>query len=96
MPGLTLAGATSRDAGRAREFLAGLPGAPPLLGFGELLERADVVVEAATQAALVELAPTILDAGRDLVILSVGHPADPPTAPLPALTWGGRPPPPRP
>ena len=53
MPGLTLAGATSRDAGRAREFLAGLPGAPPLLGFGELLERADVVVEAATQAALV-------------------------------------------
>ena len=29
-------------------------------------------MEAATQAALVELAPTILDAGRDLVVLSVG------------------------
>jgi aspartate dehydrogenase len=72
MPGLTLVGATSRDAGRAREFLAGLPGAPPLVGFRELLERADVVVEVATQAALVELAPAILAAGRDLVVLSVG------------------------
>ena len=72
MPGLTLAGVTSRDAGRAREFLAGLPGNPPQLGFDELLQRSDIVVEAATQAALVEVAPMILQAGRDLVILSVG------------------------
>jgi aspartate dehydrogenase len=72
LPGLTLIGVTSRDAGRARAFLADLPGAPPLLGFGELLERADLIVEAATQAALVELAPVILEAGRDLVVLSVG------------------------
>ncbi len=72
MPGLCLAGATSRDAGRAREFLAGLPGLPPLLGLDELLERSDVIVEAATQAALVAHAPAILDAGRDLVVLSVG------------------------
>ncbi len=72
MPGLTLAGATSRDAGRAREFLATLPGAPPLLELRDLVERVDMVVEAATQAALVELAPAILDAGRDLVVLSVG------------------------
>ena len=72
MPGLALAGVTSRDAGRAREFLAGLPGPPPFLEFEELVERSDLVVEAATRAALVELAPTILEAGRDLVILSVG------------------------
>ena len=72
MPGLTFVGATSRDAGRAREFLASLPGAPPLLEFGDLLERADVVVEAATQAVLVDIAPSVLEAGRDLVILSVG------------------------
>jgi aspartate dehydrogenase len=72
LPGVTLAGVTSRDAGRAREFLAGLPGHPPLLGFRELLEGSDVIVEAATRAALVELAPAILGAGRDLVILSVG------------------------
>ena len=72
MPGLALAGATSRDAGRAREFLASVPGAPPFLGFEELLERADIVVEAATQAALVARAPAILEAGRDLLVLSVG------------------------
>ncbi len=72
MPGLALAGATSRDAGRARAFLASLPGAPPSLRLEELVDRSDLVVEAATQAALVELAPSILDAGRDLVVLSVG------------------------
>jgi predicted dinucleotide-utilizing enzyme len=54
-----LAGATSRDAGRAREFLAGLPGAPPPSEAGELVARSDVVVEAATRAALEELAPSI-------------------------------------
>jgi aspartate dehydrogenase len=72
LPGLTLAGVTSRDAARARAFLAELPRAPALLGFEELLERADLVVEAATQAALVELAPAVLEAGRDLLVLSVG------------------------
>lgn len=72
MPGLVLAGATARDAGRARAFLSSLPGAPPCLAFEELVDRVDVVVEAATQAALVELAPAVLDAGRDLVVLSVG------------------------
>jgi aspartate dehydrogenase len=72
LPGLSLAGATSRDGDRARAFLSTLIGDPPLLEFGELLHRADIVVETATQAALVERAPAILEAGRDLVVLSVG------------------------
>jgi aspartate dehydrogenase len=72
MPGLVLAGATSRDTDRARAFFSRLPGAPPCLPFAELLDRVDLVVEAATQAALVELAPAGLAAGRDLVVLSVG------------------------
>jgi aspartate dehydrogenase len=72
LPGLALVGATSRDASRARAFLATLPGAPPLLELQALLDRADIVVEAATQGALVEHAPAILEAGRDLVVLSVG------------------------
>jgi aspartate dehydrogenase len=90
MPGLTLAGATSRDAGRAREFLASLPGAPPLLRFDELVQCSDIVVETATQAALVELAPAILDAGRDLVVLSVGALLDHPEWVTRAAARGGR------
>jgi len=74
LQGLALSGVTSRDSGRAREFLADLPGPPPFLEFRELVERSDVIVEAATRAALVDLAPTVLDAGRDLVILSAGTP----------------------
>jgi aspartate dehydrogenase len=72
IPGLTLAGATTRDGERARAFLSTLVGDPPLLRFDELLDRVDIVVEAATQTALVERAPMILEAGRDLVVLSVG------------------------
>jgi aspartate dehydrogenase len=72
MPGLALAGASSRDAARAGAFLSSLPGAAPLLEQRELLARADIIVEAATQAALIELAPAVLEAGRDLVVLSVG------------------------
>ena len=90
IPGLTLVGATSRDAARAREFLADLPGAPPLLPFGDLLERVDVVVEAATQAVLVDLAPAVLEAGRDLVILSVGALLDHPEWVERAAARGGR------
>jgi aspartate dehydrogenase len=72
LPGLALAGAASRDASRARAFLATLPGPPLLLDVEALVARSDLLVEAATQAALVTVAPGILDAGRDLVVLSVG------------------------
>ena len=72
LPGVVLAGATSRDGDRARAFLSTLTGAPPLLRFDELLRQSDIVVEAATQAALVDRAPAILGAGLDLLVLSVG------------------------
>lgn len=72
LPGCRLAGVTSRDPVRARAFLATLPGAPPDLPLERLVEVSDLVVEAAGQAALAELAPVVLDAGRDLVVLSVG------------------------
>jgi aspartate dehydrogenase len=71
-PGACLAGATTRDAARGAAFLAGLPGAPPLLPLARLIEASDLVVEAATQDALAELARPVLEAGRDLLLLSVG------------------------
>jgi aspartate dehydrogenase len=72
VPGATLVGARSRDEERGRRFLASLPGAPPYLDLGALVERSDLVVEAATQAALADLAPAVLGAGKDLLVLSVG------------------------
>ncbi len=72
LPGCALAGATSRDEGRAKGFLETLPGAPPYLALPRLVEASDLVVEAATQAALADFAPTVLEAGRDLLVLSVG------------------------
>jgi aspartate dehydrogenase len=72
LPGVAMAGAVSRDARQASAFLATLPGQPCLLDLETLVARSDLIVEAATQTALVEAAPRILDAGRDLVVLSVG------------------------
>ena len=72
LSGCALVGATSRDAARGAAFLGNLPGAPPYLDLTELVERADLVVEAATQAALLTMAPRVLAARRDLVVLSVG------------------------
>jgi aspartate dehydrogenase len=64
IPGLALAGVSVRDPGAA-----GIPGALPL---PELVRRSDLVVEAATQVALLEFGPRVLAAGRDLMVLSVG------------------------
>lgn len=72
IPGCALAGASSRDEARGRAFLATLPGAPPYLPLRHLVEASDLVVEAASQAALGEIAPAVLDTGRELLVLSVG------------------------
>jgi aspartate dehydrogenase len=90
LDGVTLAGASSRDHARGAAFLAGLPGSPPYLPIDALVARADLVVEAATGAALVELAPPVLEAGRDLLVLSVGALLDHPEWPRLAAARGCR------
>jgi len=72
LPGLTLAGATARDRGKAEGFLQGLGTPAPFLTLDELVAASDLVVEASTQAHLAEIAPRALGAGRDLVVLSCG------------------------
>src|SRR5438874_504835 len=72
LPGLALAGATARTRDRAESFLATLKSRPAFLDVDALVEASDLVVEASTQAHLVELAPKVLAAGRDLVVLSCG------------------------
>jgi aspartate dehydrogenase len=64
LPGVALAGVTVRDPARAGRY--------PAFRLDELVKRSDLVIEAATQAALREFGPTVLECGKDLMVLSVG------------------------
>ncbi len=64
IPGIALAGVSVRTATTAGGF--------PVFPLGELIQRSDLVVEAATQAALKEFGPAVLLAGKHLMVLSVG------------------------
>ena len=72
LPNLHLVGGLSRNETRATDFLTSLASAPPFLPLSKLIEASDIVVEAATRAALEDLAPQVLEAGRDLLVMSVG------------------------
>jgi aspartate dehydrogenase len=72
IPGLVLAGATTRTRTTAESILASLSSKPPWLPLDDLVEASDLVVEASTQAHLAEIAPKTLGRGRDLVVLSCG------------------------
>lgn len=64
IPGTALSGVTVRKAATAGPF--------PALPLPTLIERSDLIVEAATQAALREFGPAVLEAGKHLMVLSVG------------------------
>ena len=64
IPGIALSGVSARTATKA--------GAYPLYSVDELIQRSDLVVEAATQAALLDWGADVLRAGRHLMVLSVG------------------------
>jgi aspartate dehydrogenase len=64
IPGIALAGVCVRSAATAGRYSA--------LPLDELTQRSDLVVEAATQAALREFGPAVLTAGKHLMVLSVG------------------------
>jgi aspartate dehydrogenase len=64
IPGVALAGVSVRAAGRQSRY--------PVWDLDELIRRSDLVVEAATQAALLEIGPAVIQAGKHLMVLSVG------------------------
>jgi aspartate dehydrogenase len=70
--GAALVAVTTRTEERARGFLQGLRRPPVLVQLEELVQRSDVVIEAATQEALETIAPCTLHGGKDLMVLSVG------------------------
>lgn len=69
---VAVAGVTSRRADEARAFLATLGTPVAYLSRGEVIEAADIVVEAAGPHVVTELAQAVFDAGKALMLISVG------------------------
>ena len=72
IPRATLVGMTSRSQDRANAFVATLTNPVPVMPLQELVRQSDIVVEAATGAALEKIAIATLKAGKDLMALSGG------------------------
>ncbi len=63
---------TSRTERSCRDFLDTLSAPVPLLALDELIAGSDIVVEAAGGAVVPALARQVFDAGKDLMVISVG------------------------
>jgi aspartate dehydrogenase len=67
-----LVAVADQDRARAEALSAELTGLPAVVSIDEMIERSDLAVEAASQAALGEFVPKALRRSRDMLILSVG------------------------
>jgi aspartate dehydrogenase len=67
-----LAGLTSRTRARAEELARSLSPSPPLLDLPQLVRASDLVVEAASGAAVAEIVPACLQARKDVFVISAG------------------------
>jgi aspartate dehydrogenase len=65
-------GVTSRSEPSARAFLSTLLAPPPYLDRIRLIQKSDLVVEAAGAVVFPQLAEEVFDAGKDLMVISVG------------------------
>ncbi|HEX4001888.1 MAG TPA: aspartate dehydrogenase [Candidatus Acidoferrales bacterium] len=63
---------SDQDCARAKSLSAELASHPPVVPLDEMIERCELAVEAASQAALPEFVPKALARGRDVLIMSVG------------------------
>jgi aspartate dehydrogenase len=61
-----------QDCTRAKALSAELFGHPPVVTVDEMMDRCELALEAASQAALPEFVPKALARGRDMLIMSVG------------------------
>ena len=67
-----VAGITSRTEQSARQFLASVSNPPAYLPLDALVDRADMIVEAAGGAAVPSLAEAVFAAGKNFMVISVG------------------------
>jgi aspartate dehydrogenase len=69
---VAVAGVSTRTPANAAPFLAGLKSPPPLLPADALIERSDIIIEAAGGQVVAPLAEAAFAAGKDLVVISIG------------------------
>jgi aspartate dehydrogenase len=67
-----VAGITSRTESSARSFLATLRQPPPFCSLAELVDRSDLLIEAAGGEVVPSLAEAAFAAGKGLMVISVG------------------------
>lgn len=68
----TLVGLADQDRAKAENFAVTLKNPAPVLSLDTLVQSADLIVEAASQEALLEIVPRALAQGKDLLIMSGG------------------------
>jgi len=69
---VAVAGVTARTEAPAREFLATLKHSWPLMSQPDLIAASDLVIEAAGGHVVQQLAAATFDAGKDLMLISIG------------------------
>ena len=67
-----LVAVADQDRARAERFAAQLRAHPAVVEMDELVRSSDLIIEAASQAALPEIVPRALRAQKDLMVMSVG------------------------
>ena len=67
-----VAGVTSRTESSAREFLSAFNRPPEYRSLKDLVDSADMIIEAAGGAVVPSLAEQVFAAGKDLMVISVG------------------------
>jgi len=72
LPGLALVAVSARDRARAEAAMAGFGRQVPVVPLEALAGLADIVVECAPAAVLPTVARPVLEAGKKLVVISVG------------------------
>ena len=70
--GVPVAGVTSRTASTARDFLSTLNSPPRYLDLADLVERSSLLVETAGGHVVPSLAELAFEAGKDLMVISIG------------------------
>lgn len=63
---------SDQDCARAKQLSSELSNHPPVLPVEEMIDRCELAIEAASQAALPDFVPKALARGRDMLIMSVG------------------------